>query len=134
MSRFGETLKGYAKYKGSGHWAFVLHRLTGLAIILFLLIHVVDTAFVYFWPAGYEHAIRLYRSPLFGIGEILLVFAVIYHALNGLRIAVFDLWYPEGWEMGFAQKSVVWTLTIAIILWIPAAVAMGQKMLAHLGG
>lgn len=134
MSRFGETLTGYVKYKGAGHWAFVLHRFTGLAIILFLLIHVVDTAFVYFWPAGYEEAIALYRSPLFGIGEILLVFAIIYHALNGLRIAIFDLWYPEGWEMGFTQKSVVWTLAIAIILWIPAAVIMGQSILTHLGG
>lgn len=133
MSRFAETMTGYAKYKGTGHWAFVLHRLTGLGIILFLLLHVVDTAFVYFWPAGYEEAIALYRTPLFGIGEILLVFAVIYHALNGLRIAIFDLWYPEGWEMGFTQKSVVWTLVISVILWIPAAVIMGQHILTHSG-
>ena len=134
MSRFGETMKGYAVYKGWGHWAFVLHRLTGLGIIVFLLLHVVDTAFVHFWPQGYEHAITLYRNPVFGIGEILLVFAVIYHGLNGLRIAIFDLWYHEGWEMGFTQKSVIWTLVIAILLWIPAAVIMGQNILAHLGG
>ncbi len=133
MSRFGETMKGYAKYRGWGHVAFVLHRVTGLGIILFLLIHVVDTAFAYCCPPLYEHAVELYRSPVFGVGEILLVFAVIYHALNGLRILVFDLWYHEGWELEFTRKSVLWTLVLSVLLWLPAAFVMVQHFL-HAGG
>ncbi len=128
MSDMRTALSGYARYRGKGHLAFVLHRLTGLGVVLFLLIHIVDTSFVYFWPQGYEHAIALYRSVPFMIGEIFLVFAVIYHGLNGLRIAYFDMVKPELWERETGEKSVWWTLGLSILLWLPAAIIMGSRL------
>lgn len=128
MSDTRTALTGYAKYRGRGHLAFVLHRLTGLGVALFLFIHIIDTSFVYFWPEGYEHAIALYRSVPFMIGEILLVFAVIYHGLNGLRITYFDLVKPELWEKEAGERSVWWTLALSIILWLPAAIVMGSRL------
>ena len=72
------TLIGYMTYRGrEGHYAYLLHRLTGLGTLLFLIIHIVDTATVYYFPSLYEHAIELYRSTPFLIGEIGLVFSVI---------------------------------------------------------
>ncbi|HNB51385.1 MAG TPA: hypothetical protein PK530_05560 [Anaerolineales bacterium] len=134
MSSLQTTLKGYATYRGrEGHLSFVLHRLTGLGTLLFLLIHIVDTSFVYFAPNEelYMHAIALYRSTPFMIGEIALVFSVIFHGVNGLRIAYLDLRKPTGWHIESQRKSVRTTLIVSVILWFPAALLMGYNLLHH---
>ena len=126
------TVKGYATYMGrEGHYAFLLHRLTGLGVLLFLIIHILDTSTVYFFPSLYEHAIAIYRSTPFMLGEIGLVFAVIYHGVNGLRIAVTDLWMPGRWNIAQQRKSVRLTLVVATMLWGPAALWMFISMLKH---
>ncbi len=134
MSDPKTALQGYVRYRAVGQVAFLLHRLTGLGVLLFLIIHIVDTAFVYFVPELYEHAIQLYRSLPFLIGEIFLVWAVFYHGLNGLRIIVFDLWKPEWWEREFAIKSVYWVLVISVLLWLPAAFTMAKHAIEYYSG
>ena len=80
-------------YKGrEGQWSWIAHRVTGVAIILFLFAHVVDTALVGWGPEAYNRVIRVYRNPIVGLLELGLVAAVIYHALNGLRIMAIDFW------------------------------------------
>lgn len=126
------TIKGYATYQGrEGHYAFLLHRFTGLGTLLFLVIHILDTSTVYFYPSLYEHAIAIYRLPIFMLGEIALVFAVVYHGVNGLRIAVTDLWLPAKWAIKFQRNAVRATLAISILLWAPAAAWMFHSMLVH---
>lgn len=114
-----------------GHYAFLLHRLTGLGTLLFLFIHILDTSTVYFFPSLYEHAIAIYRLPVFMLGEIALVFALIYHGVNGLRIAVMDLWAPKTWAIKFQRNAVRASLVISIILWAPAALWMFLSLLEH---
>ena len=80
---------------------------------------------------AYSHAIDLYRSTPLMIGEIILVFSVIYHGVNGARIAIFDLFFPHLWEIRSGRKSALWTLAIAILLWLPAAYMMGRAILVH---
>lgn len=126
------TATGYATYMGrEGHYAFLLHRLTGLGTLLFLIIHILDTSTVYFFPSLYEHAIAIYRSTPFMLGEVGLVFSIIYHGVNGVRIAVTDLWMPKKWSIKNARNSVRYTLIIAILLWTPAAIWMMLSMLEH---
>ena len=126
------TATGYVGYRGGeGHYAFLLHRLTGLGTLLFLIIHILDTSTVYFFPSLYEHAIELYRSTLFMIGEIALVFAVIYHGVNGLRIAAADLWAESRWTIRAQTMGVRGTLAASVLLWLPAAIWMLRAMLAH---
>ena len=96
MGTIKTTFDGLARYQGRvGQFSFILHRLTGLGTLLFLAVHILDTSTVYFFPSLYEHAIALYRSTPFIIGEIFLVFSVIYHGVNGARIAIFDLYSPK---------------------------------------
>jgi len=130
---FKTASEGYVKYQGLGNWAFVLHRLAGLGVILFLIVHVVDTAFIYFAPDLYTEAIHLYQMPLFGLGEILLVLALLYHGLNGLRIIYFDMINPDMWTIEINRKSVIWTWIAAVILWLPAAWIMATHILSHMG-
>jgi succinate dehydrogenase / fumarate reductase cytochrome b subunit len=126
------TLTGLTRYSGrSGQLSFILHRLTGLGTLLFLSLHILDTATVYFAPSLYQHAIDLYRSSIFMVGEIVLVFCVIYHGVNGLRIAISDLWVPKWWNLDTTQKTMVWTLAVSIVLWLPAAIIMGRNLLVY---
>lgn len=118
---------------GVGQLSFILHRVTGLGILLFLVIHVVDTSTVFFFPSLYKDAIAVYRSVPFMIGEIFLVFSVIYHGVNGARIAILDLYLVKNWETKTERSSVLWTLVISILLWLPAAFIMGGNVLEKLG-
>lgn len=132
MDTLDTNITGLTRYRGrEGQFSFILHRLTGLGTLLFLAIHILDTATVYFFPSLYEHAIDLYRSTPLMIGEIILVFSVIYHGVNGLRIAFFDLYRPDLWNIEMNRKSAIWTLAIAVLLWLPAAFWMGRAMLIH---
>jgi succinate dehydrogenase / fumarate reductase cytochrome b subunit len=126
------NLQGLTRYKGrEGQFSFILHRLSGLGTLLFLAVHILDTSTVYFFPSLYEHAIALYRSTPFMLGEIMLVFMVIYHGVNGVRIAIFDLFAPDRWNINTQRRSAKWTFGISILLWLPAAYIMGRSLLTH---
>ena len=71
-------------------WAF--HRISGVAIWAFVLLHVLDIWLVGANPGLYDDVLRFYASPVGRIGETLLGAALLYHALNGLRIVVMDFW------------------------------------------
>ena len=80
-------------YRGrEGQWTWLAHRVTGVAIILFLFAHVVDTAVVGWGPEAYNRVLRVYHNPFVRLLELGLVAAVIYHALNGVRIMAIDFW------------------------------------------
>ncbi len=132
MSGFKVAFEGYTRYRGrEGQWSFLLHRITGLGTLLFLTIHILDTATVYFYPSLYFEAIQIYRTTLFGIAEVFLVFCVFFHGVNGLRLAYFDLFAPRNWEISPERQSVWVTLGITLVLWVPAAVFMLRNLLFH---
>lgn len=80
-------------YRGDpGMWSWVLHRITGATIFFFLLVHVLDTALVRVSPQAYNEIIATYQSPIVGLMEIGLVAAVLFHALNGIRVILIDFW------------------------------------------
>lgn len=126
------TLKGYVGYRGrEGQWSFLLHRITGLGVLLFLAIHIVDTAFVYFAPALYSDVIELYRTTIFGIGEVGLVFSLFFHGINGLRIAYLDIVKPTKWNIEDQRRSALIALIVTLVLFIPSAVWMLRNLIIH---
>jgi succinate dehydrogenase / fumarate reductase cytochrome b subunit len=82
----------YRGGEGMAAWAF--HRLSGVAIWAFVVVHVVDIYLVGGDPKLYDEVLKVYASVPGRIGEVLLGAALLYHALNGLRIIVMDLWPP----------------------------------------
>lgn len=132
MSALKTTLTGYTRYRGrEGQYSFLLHRITGLGTLLFLAIHILDTATVYFFPSLYSEAIGLYRTTLFGVGELALIFCVFYHGVNGLRIAFYDTIAPKNWVIPSERRSAIWTLIIVLVIWTPAAVIMARNLLIN---
>jgi succinate dehydrogenase cytochrome b556 subunit len=131
VSGIRTTLEGSLRYRGrEGQWAYVLNRVSGLGTLLFLALHILDTATVYFVPSLYDHAIALYRSTAFMLGEIALVAAVLFHGLNGYKIIYFDL-RPSRWTER-NQARAFWLVTgLTTALWLPAAASMGRSLYLH---
>lgn len=126
------TFKGYVRYRGrEGQWAFMLHRITGLGVLLFLLIHILDTATVYFFPSLYNEVINIYRSTLFGFAEIALIFCLFFHGVNGVRIAYLDLIKPTDWTQESERRSAAIALVITLVLFVPSAVWMLRNLLIN---
>ncbi|MHB8398547.1 MAG: succinate dehydrogenase, cytochrome b556 subunit [Candidatus Limnocylindrales bacterium] len=83
----------YGSYRGSeGMLAWAFHRISGLAIWAFVVLHVIDIYLVGGDPKAYDTILQIYASPPGRIMETLLGAALLYHALNGLRIIIMDFW------------------------------------------
>jgi succinate dehydrogenase / fumarate reductase cytochrome b subunit len=106
-------------------WAWVLHRITGATIFFFLFVHVLDTALVRVSPQAYNEVIETYKSPIVGLMEIGLVVAVLYHALNGIRVILIDFW-QHGSRY---QRQMLWAVVgIFLAVFIPALGMIGMHM------
>lgn len=122
MSTVVLTIRESIRYRGrSGHWSWLAHRLSGLGILTFLVVHVWDTANANFYPPLYEWSIELFKHPLFAVGEIALMAAVLYHAFNGIRITILDF-KPELWKHQQRSAIIVWGLFF--LVFIPIAILM----------
>lgn len=112
----------YLTYKGrAGQWAWIFHRLTGVGVFLFLLVHIVDTAFIGWGPELYNKAMALYQMPFFRVGEVILAGMVLFHALNGVRIIIIDFW-PE--TTAAHRKWTYGMATVFAVIFIPTAIYM----------
>jgi succinate dehydrogenase / fumarate reductase cytochrome b subunit len=81
------------RYRGSeGMLAWAFHRISGVAIFAFILLHVLDIWLVGVNSDLYDEVLAIYSSPFGRIMESLLGAALLYHALNGLRIIIMDFW------------------------------------------
>jgi succinate dehydrogenase / fumarate reductase cytochrome b subunit len=100
-------------------WAF--HRITGLGVLLFLLLHIVDIFLVNYGPEVFNELLFLYRHPVFRIGEIILVGAVYYHAANGVRIMLIDFW-PAAYR--YERQLFYGVMAVFLLAFIPTAFLM----------
>ena len=79
---------------GEGMLAWAFHRVSGVAIFAFLALHLLDIFLVGAAPDIYDTLLAIYATPGGILMEWLLGAAVLYHALNGLRIVIMDFWPP----------------------------------------
>jgi succinate dehydrogenase / fumarate reductase cytochrome b subunit len=120
MSNLAATITNSIRYRGrEGQWAWILHRITGLGVVLFLLLHIFD---IFLMAAGkdvFESFLDLYTAAPFRLLEAGLIASVIYHALNGTRVIIVDFWPQYG-----RYQDILWrgVLILAIIFSIPAVI------------
>ena len=101
---------------GEGQWSYFLHRLTGIGVFVFLLIHILDTFLIMLGPGPYNHAMDLYHAAWFRPAEILLAAAVFYHAGNGVRIVIYDF-LPGSIRYHKAMFVIGVILYVALMIW-----------------
>ena len=105
-------------YRGkSGQWAFVGHRVSGFLVFLFLLLHIVDVATVR-WPSVYDQIHSLYGNVLLRAFEVGLLFALLFHTLNGLRIVAVDFWPGQAANQ---RRLLVGVVVVTLAAGIPGA-------------
>lgn len=107
-----DEVKPVQKYRiRTGMFAWMAHRLSGVAVVIYLVLHVWGLRALTDREA-FNELIAGYHAPIFKIGEVALLAAVVYHALNGLRIVLIDFmgWSPK-------QARMFWTLfAVAVLL------------------
>ena len=114
------------RYRGSeGMLAWAFHRISGVAIWAFILLHVLDIWLVGAAPDLYDEVLAVYASPFGRVMESLLGAALLYHALNGLRIIIMDFWpsmtryHKQLWYLSWVLFVVI-GLPILIQIMTPA--------------
>lgn len=112
-------------YRGrEGMWSWVAHRVTGVLIFFFLFVHVLDTALVRVSPEAYDDVVATYKTPLVNVMEYGLVAAILFHALNGLRVVAVDFW-SKGAKY---QKQLLWTV---MVVWLVLMAGAFYPVLQH---
>jgi succinate dehydrogenase / fumarate reductase cytochrome b subunit len=114
-------------YRGrEGYIAWLLHRIAGVGIFLFLAFHIIDIFMMAFGPKAFEALLFFYHQFLF---KLMIVFGlylgVLYHALNGLRITIIDFWPALN-----KYAAPMWRVQMVIFLlaYIPSAIYMLTSM------
>ena len=105
---------------GEGMLAWAFHRISGVAIWAFLVLHVIDIYLVGAAPDAYDTLLVIYATPIGIVLEWLLGAAVLYHALNGLRIIIMDFW-PALTRFHRQLWYLVWVVFVAVglpVAWI----------------
>lgn len=92
------------RYFRTGMWSFVLHRISGIAITVFLLAHIWEvTSVVRGGTQGFDRTMSSLATRPWVIGEWLLFLALTFHGINGIRLILHDL----GWGVR-KQKMLFW--------------------------
>jgi len=107
-----------------GAWSWLLHRLTGIGISVFLGFHIYTQTLIYSGPESFNKVMEFYKLPLIKIGEIVLMGAIIFHALNGLRIVIVD--FGSGARY---HKKLLWgAVAVGIVLFAAGTWVVVQHM------
>lgn len=105
-----------------GQVAYILHRVTGVAVILFLFVHLVENFFLLMGEEAYNRAIGIYDTWYFRLGEFALIAAVVYHSFNGVRVVAIDFWqqstkyHKQMWYAVMVLSAVVLLVVAKIML------------------
>jgi succinate dehydrogenase / fumarate reductase cytochrome b subunit len=104
----------------AGQYAWVLHRATGIGVLFFLLVHIIDIALIGLGRDLYDETVASYANPFLIPMEIALVGAVIYHTLNGIRIVLIDFWKPGGAR--YERPLFYAMMGLTILLTLPSGI------------
>ncbi len=117
-SRWQRAFRGWFDPRGrdAGLIAFAFNRISGLALALYLVLHLIVLSTLTRGEPGWEAFLRIAHTPLFFLFDMALFAAVLYHALNGVRVTLIGLGYG-----GRHQKSLFFGLAaVAVVVWVIA--------------
>ena len=106
--------------RDAGSWAFILNRLTGLGLTFYLGLHLVVLNKLAQGPQAYDDFIAFSQSSLIKLGEVVLIAAVLFHGLNGLRLTL----HAFGIGMRYQKKLLVLVLVGTILASVLFAVRL----------
>jgi succinate dehydrogenase / fumarate reductase cytochrome b subunit len=118
------------RYRGKeGQWSWILHRLTGLGIFLFLALHIFDIYLILLGPEPFNTLSTIYHHPVARIGHIFLFFSLLWHAFNGARITMLDF-MPHLWK--YQRQAVQIQVVVFLAVFVPSTIAITISIIDHL--
>lgn len=117
--RPGQPLKSWfdVRRRRVGSWAFALNRLTGLGLTLYLFLHLGILTILLQGESAWNDFVTVVKSPLFLFFDVILIFGLIFHGLNGIRVALVGTGYLTD-----KQRPLFWGLmVIGFVLLVAAA-------------
>jgi len=125
---------------GIERYLYSLHRLTGLGILFYFVLHILVNLSRVFGQAQWEHFMGTFESPVFKLGEYAVFAAFGFHALNGIRLVLIELGFP--FAIGVAEEpvypyssslNVQRPLAVAVLVLAVVVAAIGAYDLLVLG-
>lgn len=114
QSGFGYYVRKIARtWKETGTLAHIVHRVTGILLVVYLVVHIYVVTQASLNGEGYESILETFRDPLFAAGELIMIMGGLVHGLNGIRLTLFDM------GIGLKhQKAMFWAfMVIAVAIW-----------------
>jgi succinate dehydrogenase / fumarate reductase cytochrome b subunit len=100
-----------------GHWAFSLNRVTGLGLVFYLYLHLAVLSMLLRGPGAWHGFLRVATTPAFLGLDVLLIVGLLFHGLNGLRVALVG-----SGIVADRHRALFWSLmTIGAILLLGAS-------------
>jgi succinate dehydrogenase / fumarate reductase cytochrome b subunit len=86
--------------------------------------HIVETSTVLFGPDVYNAAVGIFKNLPARIGEVVLMAALVYHALNGIRVIAMDFWpgltiYYRPLVYGVIAATVIAMIPLGLLMLRP---------------
>jgi succinate dehydrogenase / fumarate reductase cytochrome b subunit len=118
---------GVRGWLGGGRWGpdrylYSLHRLTGLGLLSYFVLHILLTSSRALGQDAWEQSMARVSGPLFLLGEYLVFVAFAFHAINGVRLALAELGFGVGQpiEPVYPYKTVLdvqrpWVATVLVL-------------------
>lgn len=102
-------------YKSTGFISFVLRRFTGVALVLYLFLHMWVIGSINQGTQVFNERLAVVQTPLFKLLEIALLAAVVYHAFDGVRLLIVHYFNVIDYRKSlfYAAFAVAALLTVA---------------------
>ena len=115
------------------HWgaiAFILHRITGLALVFYIIVHIYSVGNVLGGKEAFNTIMQGYDNAFGHVIEYLLLLAVLWHLFNGLRITITDFlrFSHEG------KRLFIWVFIISGIIAILSLFVFFPELKTMIGG
>jgi succinate dehydrogenase / fumarate reductase cytochrome b subunit len=92
----------YAGRYSFERYLYLGHRLSGLGLIAYMVLHIIETANRIRGEEAWQGLMALFASPPFKVIEYLLFIAAVFHGMNGVRLLLVEL----GFFLGKPQEPV----------------------------
>lgn len=98
------------RHRKLGMWAYVLNRITGIGLVVYLYLHLVVLSLLAQGASGWDAFIALAKTPVFLALDAILLVGLLIHGLNGLRVTVNAL------NIGVSSQKLLFILVIALVV------------------
>lgn len=95
-------------------WAFLVHRVSGVLLTLFLPLHFLTLATALQGEAQFEATLRWIDQPIVKLGEVILVLLLAAHMTGGIRLLMLEFMPWRDWQKSLLAVAAGVTLTVGL--------------------